>query len=108
MLVLTIRFSDPQVRYCSSGTEATLFALRAGRAHSGKPMVLKFEGGAFEPQLSTAVIKPRELWWFLSISRYTDTVHHCTAPWPPPDYIALPACAPLPSPPRMYSIPWDE
>jgi glutamate-1-semialdehyde aminotransferase len=33
-----------QVRYCSSGTEATLFALRAARALSGKPMVLKFEG----------------------------------------------------------------
>ena len=34
-----------QVRYCSSGTESTLFALRAAKAKSGKPKVLKFEGG---------------------------------------------------------------
>ena len=34
-----------QVRYCSSGTEATLFALRAARAISGRPKVVKFEGG---------------------------------------------------------------
>lgn len=32
-----------QVRYCSSGTEATLFALRAARAISGRPKVVKFE-----------------------------------------------------------------
>ena len=35
-----------QVRYCSSGTEATLFALRAARAISGRPKVLKFEVSA--------------------------------------------------------------
>ena len=36
-----------QVRYCSSGTEATLFAIRAAKAKSGdtKPKILKFEGG---------------------------------------------------------------
>ena len=34
-----------QIRFANSGTEATLFALRAGRAYSGKPKVLKFEGG---------------------------------------------------------------
>ena len=33
-----------QVRYCSSGTEATLFAIRAAKAKSGKPKILKFEG----------------------------------------------------------------
>jgi glutamate-1-semialdehyde 2,1-aminomutase len=33
------------VRFCSSGTEATLNAIRAARAVTGRPSVLKFEGG---------------------------------------------------------------
>jgi glutamate-1-semialdehyde 2,1-aminomutase len=34
-----------QVRFTSSGTEATFFALRAARAYRGRDKVLKFEGG---------------------------------------------------------------
>jgi glutamate-1-semialdehyde 2,1-aminomutase len=34
-----------QVRYCNSGTEATLFAMRAARAFSGKEMFIKMDGG---------------------------------------------------------------
>ncbi len=34
-----------QVRFTSSGTEATFFALRAARAHRGRDKILKFEGG---------------------------------------------------------------
>jgi glutamate-1-semialdehyde 2,1-aminomutase len=34
-----------QVRYTSSGTEATFFALRVARAHRKRDKVLKFEGG---------------------------------------------------------------
>jgi len=34
-----------QVRYTSSGTEATFFALRAARAHRRRDKILKFEGG---------------------------------------------------------------
>jgi glutamate-1-semialdehyde 2,1-aminomutase len=33
------------VRYCNSGTEATLFAMRAARAFTGKDGILKMEGG---------------------------------------------------------------
>jgi glutamate-1-semialdehyde 2,1-aminomutase len=33
------------VRYCNSGSEATLFALRAARAFSGKDGIVKIEGG---------------------------------------------------------------
>lgn len=33
-----------QVRFCASGTEATLYCLRLARAFTGKPRVLKFEG----------------------------------------------------------------
>ncbi|QQE75322.1 aspartate aminotransferase family protein [Brevibacillus composti] len=34
-----------QVRFCNSGTEATMFALRAARAYTGRPAVIKMEGG---------------------------------------------------------------
>ncbi|MEX2424666.1 MAG: aspartate aminotransferase family protein [Acidimicrobiia bacterium] len=33
------------IRFCNSGTEATLNAIRAARAATGRPGVLKFEGG---------------------------------------------------------------
>jgi len=33
------------IRYCNSGTEATLFALRAARAHTGKDGLIKMDGG---------------------------------------------------------------
>ncbi len=33
-----------QVRFCASGTEATMYCQRLARAHSGKPKILKFEG----------------------------------------------------------------
>lgn len=32
------------VRFCGSGTEATMYCLRLGRAFTGRPKVLKFEG----------------------------------------------------------------
>jgi glutamate-1-semialdehyde 2,1-aminomutase len=34
-----------QVRYCNSGTEATLFAMRAARAFTGKDGFIKMDGG---------------------------------------------------------------
>jgi len=34
-----------KVRFCSSGTEATLYAMRAARAFRGRERILKFEGG---------------------------------------------------------------
>lgn len=34
-----------RVRFCNSGTEATLFALRAARAYTGRPLIIKIEGG---------------------------------------------------------------
>ena len=34
-----------QVRYCNSGTEATLFAIRAARAFTGKDIFIKMDGG---------------------------------------------------------------
>jgi glutamate-1-semialdehyde 2,1-aminomutase len=33
------------IRYCNSGTEATLFAIRAARAHTGKDAIVKMDGG---------------------------------------------------------------
>lgn len=33
------------VRYCNSGTEATMFALRGARAFTGKDLVIKMDGG---------------------------------------------------------------
>ncbi len=37
--------SMDQVRYCNSGTEATLFAVRAARAFTGKDVFIKMDGG---------------------------------------------------------------
>jgi glutamate-1-semialdehyde 2,1-aminomutase len=34
-----------RVRYCNSGTEATLFAIRAARAFTGKDGIIKMDGG---------------------------------------------------------------
>src|ERR1043166_1896966 len=36
--------SAQRVRFVASGTEATMLALRVGRAYSGRPKVLRFEG----------------------------------------------------------------
>lgn len=33
-----------QVRFCASGTEATMYCQRLARAYTGKPKILKFEG----------------------------------------------------------------
>jgi len=37
--------SIEQLRFCSSGSEATLMALRCARAHTGKQKIMKMEGG---------------------------------------------------------------
>jgi glutamate-1-semialdehyde 2,1-aminomutase len=36
--------SVDQVRFVGSGTEATMLAIRLGRAHSGRPKIIRFEG----------------------------------------------------------------
>jgi glutamate-1-semialdehyde 2,1-aminomutase len=41
---LRARFGHEQWRYCNSGTEATMHALRLARGYTGKPGVIKFEG----------------------------------------------------------------
>ncbi|HSS62278.1 MAG TPA: glutamate-1-semialdehyde 2,1-aminomutase [Candidatus Limnocylindrales bacterium] len=33
------------VRFCNSGTEATMFAMRLARAHTGRPKIARIEGG---------------------------------------------------------------
>src|SRR5437763_6411693 len=33
------------VRFCNSGTEATMFALRLARAYTGRPKIARIEGG---------------------------------------------------------------
>jgi glutamate-1-semialdehyde 2,1-aminomutase len=37
--------SIEQIRFCNSGTEATMFAIRAARAYTGKRCIVKIEGG---------------------------------------------------------------
>jgi glutamate-1-semialdehyde 2,1-aminomutase len=37
--------SIDKVRFCNSGTEATMFAIRAARAFTGKDTIIKMEGG---------------------------------------------------------------
>lgn len=43
-LVAAVPCAD-KVRFTSSGTEATLYAMRIARAHRGRDKILKFEGG---------------------------------------------------------------
>lgn len=52
-----------QVRYTSTGTEATFFALRAARAYRGRDKIMKFEGGYHGmhdyAQMSTTTRSPK-------------------------------------------------
>jgi glutamate-1-semialdehyde 2,1-aminomutase len=53
--------SVESVRFCNSGTEATLFAIRAARAFTGREMLLKIEGGFHGTHDAVEVsIAPRE------------------------------------------------
>ncbi|MEC3862640.1 aminotransferase class III-fold pyridoxal phosphate-dependent enzyme [Mesobacterium sp. TK19101] len=51
-----------QVRFVTSGGEADMYALRLARAYTGKPKILKFEGGyhgmSAEAQMSLAPSRP--------------------------------------------------
>jgi glutamate-1-semialdehyde 2,1-aminomutase len=49
------RFGLERVRFVNSGTEAAMFALRAARAFTGRPMVAKMEGG-YDGSLDTMMI----------------------------------------------------
>jgi len=58
--LLCRRFGIDQVRFANSGTEATMYAIRAARAFTGKHGIVKIEGGyhgAYDP-LSVSV-KPK-------------------------------------------------
>lgn len=54
-----------KVRFCASGTEATMYALRLARAYTGRPKVVKFEG-AYHGANETGVMSlfPRQLYDF--------------------------------------------
>lgn len=51
-----------RVRFCNSGTEATLFALRGAKAFTGRPKVMKLEGGyhGLHDQMAVAMAPPYE------------------------------------------------
>ncbi len=51
------------VRFCCSGTEATMYAVRLARAFTGKKVILKAEGGwhGGNPDLSLAVTPPYDM-----------------------------------------------
>ncbi len=42
--IIRISPASDQLRFCASGTEATMYCLRLARAYTGRPNVLKFEG----------------------------------------------------------------
>ncbi|MFN0177491.1 MAG: aspartate aminotransferase family protein [Gemmatimonadales bacterium] len=52
--------SVERLRFCNSGTEASLFALRAAKAFTGKPLIMKMEGGyhGSHDQVSVAMAPP--------------------------------------------------
>ena len=50
-----------QVRFCNSGSEAVMFALKAARAFTGRPMIAKIEGayhGAYDPAEASISSRP--------------------------------------------------
>lgn len=52
--------SVERIRFCNSGTEASLFALRGAKAFTGRPMIMKMEGGyhGSHDQVSVAMAPP--------------------------------------------------
>lgn len=54
--------SVEKLRFCNSGTEATLFALRGAKAFTGRPKIMKMEGGyhGSHDQVAVALAPPYE------------------------------------------------
>lgn len=55
--------SVERLRFCNSGTEATLFALRAAKAFTGRSKIMKMEGGyhGSHDQVAVAMVPPYEV-----------------------------------------------
>jgi glutamate-1-semialdehyde 2,1-aminomutase len=54
--VLSARMGLPQWRFCNSGTEAVMMLLRGARAHTGRDVVVRFDGsyhGTYDGVVST-------------------------------------------------------
>ena len=66
---LTNRFNIDQIRFCNSGTEALMYAVRLAKAYTGKNLVVKIEGGyhggydplvvSVKPELSAKELKEK-------------------------------------------------
>jgi glutamate-1-semialdehyde 2,1-aminomutase len=72
--------SAEMVRFCCSGTEATMYAVRLARAYTGKKIILKIAGGwhGANPDLSVGIKMPYEreesLGLFPELIQYTKTI----------------------------------
>jgi len=72
--------SAEMVRFCCSGTEATMYAVRLARAFTGKKIILKIAGGwhGANPDLSLGIKMPYEreesLGLLPELQRYTKTI----------------------------------
>ena len=72
--------SAEMVRFCCSGTEATMYAVRLARAYTGKKIILKVAGGwhGANPDLSVAIKMPYEreesLGLLPELIQYTKTI----------------------------------
>ena len=72
--------SAEMVRFCFSGTEATMYAVRLARAFTGKKIILKIAGGwhGANPDLSLGIKMPYEreesLGLLPELQRYTKTI----------------------------------
>jgi len=52
-----------QLRFCNSGSEAVMFALKAARAYTGRPKIAKVEGayhGAYDPAEASMAPRPED------------------------------------------------
>jgi glutamate-1-semialdehyde 2,1-aminomutase len=72
--------SIEQVRFCNSGSEAVMFALKAARAYTGRPKIAKVEGayhGAYDPAEASMAPRPED--WGPA-TRPTAVAHSVGAP----------------------------
>ncbi|TET60535.1 aminotransferase class III-fold pyridoxal phosphate-dependent enzyme, partial [Candidatus Aerophobetes bacterium] len=79
-LICQVVPSAEKVRFCCSGTEATMYAVRLARAFTGKSVILKVEGGwhGANTDLSVAIHSPYEekesAGLLPEVSRYTKSI----------------------------------
>lgn len=75
-MITTIVPSAEQVRFCTTGTEATMYAVRLARGLTGRPLIAKIEGGWHGPSSELFHAVTREFAREESLGLPTDRGQH--------------------------------